>query len=620
MRLVSAHIAFVAGLVSCLAMPIANVRAQSPSFIGGRTIQLTISSGSPPFASSGAYRFLPSATDSSYASVPIAGQISVSFGTHTYAKTGPNTAQLSFTDSIVGTTTADCTFSTENSGTYVLSGVSFPGSSQTGTFFLYSGTAPVSVAGLNIIVTVTSGAAPFATNGYFQFLPSLSGTVYTLIGRIGVADSSGTFYYNQNSTMTGIISFTDSISGAGFSSQLSFDSETTGTVFLRQTVGSGYQTGTFVIAPPGAVVAWGNNTYGQSDVPVTAQSGVTAIAAGVYHSVVLKNDGSVVVWGRNDYGQTNVPVTAQNGVKAIAAGYSHTVALKSNGTVVAWGYNGLGQTNVPTAAQSGVAAIAAGNYYTLALKSNGMVLAWGGNTYGESIVPAEAQSGVTAVAGAWTHTVAVKTNGAVVAWGAGITNSGIFPNYGQSIVPVVAQSEVTAVAAGTAHTAALKINGMVVAWGAGTNNTGFTPYTGQSIVPVAAQNGVMAVAAGYYYTLALKTNGTVIAWGANDFGQTTVPVAAQNGVTAISARYSHTLALVGSGLLQPVTLNARQSGNELVLSWPTTAIGFKLQSALNLMPGAAWLDLTNVPVIVGTQFTVSNTATGGSKFFRLKKP
>lgn len=33
-------------------------------------------------------------------------------------------------------------------------------------------------------------------------------------------------------------------------------------------------------ASPGAVLAWGNNDFGQIDVPLEAQSGVTAIAAG----------------------------------------------------------------------------------------------------------------------------------------------------------------------------------------------------------------------------------------------------------------------------------------------------------------------------------------------------
>jgi len=331
-----AKLHFFTLLLAFLAAPLAAVCAQSPSSIGGRTIQLTISSGSSPFASSGSYRFLPSATDTSYATVPISGSVSASFGTHTYTKTDTNTAQLSFTDSVVGTLIAHCTFNTTNSGTYVLTGVSFPGSSQSGTFFLYSGASPVFIGGLNIIVTVTSGAQPFATGGNFQFLPALSGDAYTIVGRSGVANSAGTLSYTQNSPMTGIISFTDSVTGSGFSSQLSFDSETSGTAFLRQSSGGGYQTGIFTIASSGTVIAWGNNLHGETIIPAAAQSGVTAIAAGYYHSLALKN-GSVLAWGTNEYGQTAVPAAAQSGVMAIAAGAAHSVVLKTNGAVVAWG-------------------------------------------------------------------------------------------------------------------------------------------------------------------------------------------------------------------------------------------------------------------------------------------
>jgi hypothetical protein len=78
------------------------------------------------------------------------------------------------------------------------------------------------------------------------------------------------------------------------------------------------------------VLAWGYNNYGQCTVPAGAQSGVTAIAAGWYHTVALKSDGSVLPWGRNTDGQSTVPAGAQSGVTAIAAGSGHTVALLRN--------------------------------------------------------------------------------------------------------------------------------------------------------------------------------------------------------------------------------------------------------------------------------------------------
>jgi len=84
--------------------------------------------------------------------------------------------------------------------------------------------------------------------------------------------------------------------------------------------------------PPGGgtVVAWGSNTYGQTDVP-DGLSGATAIAAGQYHSLAVRSDGTVAAWGMNGllfHGATYVPA-GLSGVTAVAAGLWHSVALKS---------------------------------------------------------------------------------------------------------------------------------------------------------------------------------------------------------------------------------------------------------------------------------------------------
>ena len=68
------------------------------------------------------------------------------------------------------------------------------------------------------------------------------------------------------------------------------------------------------------------------------------IAAGMNHTVALKNDGTVVATGSNDAGQCNV--TGWNDIIAIAAGNLHTVGLRSDGTVVAVGYNPNGHTSM----------------------------------------------------------------------------------------------------------------------------------------------------------------------------------------------------------------------------------------------------------------------------------
>ena len=67
-------------------------------------------------------------------------------------------------------------------------------------------------------------------------------------------------------------------------------------------------------------------------------------------------------------------------------------------------------------------------------------------------------------------------------------------------------------------------------------------------------------------------------------------------------------------------LNAKSSGNELILAWPTNAVGFTLQSTLNLTPPVTWIDSTNPEAVIGTQFTVTNAASGRAQFYRLRKP
>lgn len=97
------------------------------------------------------------------------------------------------------------------------------------------------------------------------------------------------------------------------------------------------------------------------------------IAAGAYHSLALKSDGSLVAWGDNTFGQCDVPSRVD--FVYISAGAYHSVAIRSDGTISAWGDNSYNQCAVPT--EKGFIAVTADSYHNVALRSDGLIITWG---------------------------------------------------------------------------------------------------------------------------------------------------------------------------------------------------------------------------------------------------
>jgi len=124
---------------------------------------------------------------------------------------------------------------------------------------------------------------------------------------------------------------------------------------------------TCALTTSGEVRCWGNNSSGQlGDGTTTDRSkpgasviglgtGVRAIAAGSTHACALTAAGGVMCWGDNYEGQlgdgaynNDRPVPRQvrtltSGVSAIAAGYWHTCAVLNAGNLRCWGNNYSGQ-------------------------------------------------------------------------------------------------------------------------------------------------------------------------------------------------------------------------------------------------------------------------------------
>jgi hypothetical protein len=68
----------------------------------------------------------------------------------------------------------------------------------------------------------------------------------------------------------------------------------------------------------------------------------------------------------------------------------------------------------------------------------------------------------------------------------------------------------------------------------------------------------------------------------------------------------------------PARLSSLRQGSNAVVSWPTTSAGFTLLYNTNLST-TNWFTNVITPVVIGTNFTVTNPATAKQVFYRLKK-
>lgn len=72
-------------------------------------------------------------------------------------------------------------------------------------------------------------------------------------------------------------------------------------------------------------------------------------------------------------------------------------------------------------------------------------------------------------------------------------------------------------------------------------------------------------------------------------------------------------------LALPVALAQSNSANSLALSWPSWAVGFKLESSSSLAPDAVWSQVPVIPTLSNDFWQVSITQTGALSFYRLRR-
>ena len=73
------------------------------------------------------------------------------------------------------------------------------------------------------------------------------------------------------------------------------------------------------------------------------------------------------------------------------------------------------------------------------------------------------------------------------------------------------------------------------------------------------------------------------------------------------------------GSVSAPQLTITPSEANIILTWPTNAAGFTLQSATNLASPALWATNSPAPVIVNGQNTVTNPISGAQQFYRLSQ-
>ena len=69
----------------------------------------------------------------------------------------------------------------------------------------------------------------------------------------------------------------------------------------------------------------------------------------------------------------------------------------------------------------------------------------------------------------------------------------------------------------------------------------------------------------------------------------------------------------------PVCLTMIPSGANVILTWPTNATGFTLQSTTNLSSSAVWTTNSPAPVVVNRQNTVTNPLSSPQRYYRLSQ-
>jgi hypothetical protein len=323
---------------------------------------------------------------------------------------------------------------------------------------------------------------------------------------------------------------------------------------------------------------------GNSDVDamnVITSLKVKSIAAGAFHSLILKSDNTAWGCGSNDYGQLGVASGSRvdtfrlimNDVQSIAAGGGHSLFLKTDATLWACGMNSAGQLGdgtrnsrtKPLEVMDDVQSIAAGALHSMILTSGHILWTCGSNDSGQlgdgtnlnRSAPVKVMSEVESMAAGKWHSLILKTDATL--WACGKGHSGQLGNETSedTNAPVQVASGVLSMAAGDRHSLVIRSDNSL--WSSGNNWYGQLGDStgGRRLKPRQVMTNVESVAAGAGFSLMIKTDGTLWACGLNHTGQIgggkndtiSWPMIVTHDVKAVEAGERHSMVLKNDGTL-----------------------------------------------------------------------
>jgi alpha-tubulin suppressor-like RCC1 family protein len=335
--------------------------------------------------------------------------------------------------------------------------------------------------------------------------------------------------------------------------------------------------------------------------PRQVSATVQAVAAGAYHSLILKDDATVLASGSNANGQLGLSIKEDvfsvtalpySFASVMAAG-RYSMALDGNHAVWVWGDNSYGQLATgstqpvpyPVKVIEGIASLGTGWYHSMMVDQAGVLWASGNNRNGQlgdrsatdRLEPVRVKEAVASVACGGYHSLVIDTDGSLWA-----TGNNLHGQLGDgSTVPQIKFIKVAdgakAIAAGAFHT--LYIDADSRLWAAGANEAGQlgigTLQDSSTFTAVAEK--VVSVSAGRNFTIFITSDGNLYHMGDNRFGQAgsgqgqanLSPVLVMGDVAAASAGWYHVVVLTKAGEVVTIGYNGNGQLGAGLPEWET---------------------------------------------------